>query len=176
MTVRLEVRWPLFRSYSFDLLRFRTVSWCIGDPFEQFMTEAILSSSIAPAMKTLYECIKSRSLAPLNIHNLTLELQLPPYLDSLLHSADDADADLNYEGPDAGGPGGSGGGWGKELSFAWRLPSLDPWKSLLLLDGPEGKDWMEVYASLRSGAVREEDRLLGEQLVRFLEMADVTLS
>lgn len=140
-------------------------------------------------MKTLYECIKSRSLAQLTIHNLTLELQLPPYLDSLLHSADDIDADLNYLGADSSqgigldssvsglaGRGGSGGGWGKELSFAWRLPSLDPWKSLLLLDGSEGKDWMEVYASLKSGAVREEDRVLGEQLVRFLEMADVTLS
>lgn len=160
----------------------------LGEPFEQFITEAILNCSIAPAMRTLYECIKSRSLAQLTIHNLTLELQLPPYIDSLLHSVDDTDADLNYLGTESshgisldssmsGITGrGSGGGWGKELSFAWRLPSLDPWKSLLLLDGSEGKDWMEVYASLKSGAVKEEDRVLGEQLVRFLEMADVTLS
>lgn len=143
------------------------------------MTEAMNICSIAPAMKALYESIKSRSLAHLTINHLTLELQLPPYLDSLLHSADDNDADLNYQDPDSiGGPssGEGRGRWGKELSFAWRLPSLEPWKSLLLLDGPDGKNWTDIYQSLRSGAMREEDRSLGEQLVRFLQQVDVTLS
>ncbi|KAH9961165.1 hypothetical protein BGW80DRAFT_1360342 [Lactifluus volemus] len=34
------------------------------------MNEAISVSSVAPAMKTLYESIKSRLLAHLTIHNL----------------------------------------------------------------------------------------------------------
>ncbi|KAH9961174.1 hypothetical protein BGW80DRAFT_1360514, partial [Lactifluus volemus] len=53
------------------------------------MNEARSVSSVAPAMKTLYESIKSHSLAHLTIHNLPMELQLPPYLDTLLHNTDD---------------------------------------------------------------------------------------
>ncbi|KAI0045843.1 hypothetical protein FA95DRAFT_1543270 [Auriscalpium vulgare] len=142
--------------------------------YDAYMAQALLSSSIASALKTLYEAIKSRSLAHLTIHNLPLELQLPPYLDSLLHSEDEADpADLVYQGD---GDTTDQNPWGPELSFAWRLPSLEPWKSLLLLDGPEGREWIDVYASIRGSNVREEDRMLAEQLIKFLEMADVTLS
>ncbi|KAA1467722.1 hypothetical protein DENSPDRAFT_832837 [Dentipellis sp. KUC8613] len=144
-----------------------------GAPFDEYMKDALAVSSIASAMKTLFECIRSRSLAHLTIHNLPLELQLPPNLDSLLHSEDDLDAaepayqdELSRERNP----------WGRELSFAWGLPSLDPWKSLLLLDTPEEKDLLDVYTSLRASSVREEDRLLAEQLIKFLEMADVTLS
>ncbi|KAI0067195.1 hypothetical protein BV25DRAFT_1819496 [Artomyces pyxidatus] len=145
-----------------------------GSSFEAYMQQALVVSSIAPAIKILYESIKSRSLAHLTIHNLPLELQLPPYLDSLLHSEGDSDfADLAFNGDE---PGVDGNPWGQELGFAWRLPSLEPWKSLLLLGGPEGKEWMDVYASIRGSNVRDEDKMLAEQLIKFLEMADVTLS
>ena len=138
------------------------------------MDEALSVSSIAPAMKTLYESIKSRSLAHLTIHNLPLELQLPPHLDTLLHSTDD---DEFAEHGDMGSRDGIGT-WGRDFSVAWRLPALEPWKSLLLLSSPDGPgcEWMDVYAAIRGTNVREEDKLLAEQLIKFLETVDVTLS
>ena len=142
--------------------------------YEEYMDEALLVSSVAPAIKTLYESIKSRSLAHLTIHNIPLELQLPPYLDTLLHSTDDEDFAENDE---AGLPGGLST-WGRGFAVAWRLPALEPWKSLLLLSGPDdpGREWMDVYAAIRGTNVRDEDKLLAEQLIKFLETVDVTLS
>ncbi|KAH9957403.1 nitrogen permease regulator of amino acid transport activity 3-domain-containing protein [Russula dissimulans] len=136
--------------------------------YEEYMNEALTVSSIAPAMKTLYEAIKSRSLAHLTIHNIPLELQLPPHLDTLLHNTDDDEVN-SQEGVST---------WGSGFSVAWRLPALQPWKSLLLLSGPDDPDrqWADVYAAIRGTNVREEDKLLAEQLIRFLETVDVTLS
>ncbi|KAI0303606.1 nitrogen permease regulator of amino acid transport activity 3-domain-containing protein [Multifurca ochricompacta] len=142
--------------------------------YEEYMNEALLVSSIAPAMKTLYESIKSRSLAHLTIHNLPLELQLPPHLDALLHSTDDEEFAEHDEVESRDGV----NTWGRDFGIAWRLPALEPWKSLLLLSGPDGpsREWMDVYAAIRGTNVREEDKLLAEQLIKFLETVDVSLS
>ena len=142
--------------------------------YEEYMTEALLVSSVAPAMKTLYESIKSRSLAHLTIHNLPLELQLPPHLDALLDSTDDDEFAERDEAEASDGV----NTWGPEFSIAWRLPALEPWKSLLLLSGPDspGHEWTDVYAAIRGTNVREEDKLLAEQLIKFLETVDITLS
>jgi len=152
----------------------RLIKFPSARTYEEYMNEALTISSIAPAMKTLYEAIKSRSLAHLTIHNIPLELQLPPHLDTLLHSTDDedfAEHDVvnSQEGVST---------WGSGFSVAWRLPALQPWKSLLLLSGPDDPDrqWADVYAAIRGTNVREEDKLLAEQLIRFLETVDLTLS
>lgn len=138
------------------------------------MDEALSVSTIAPAMKSLYEAIKSCSIAHLTIHNIPLELQLPPYLDSLLHSTDDEEFAEYDEVVSRGGV----STWGRGFSVAWRLPALEPWKSLLLLNGPDdpGRQWTDVYAAIRGTNVREEDKLLAGQLIKFLETVDVTLS
>lgn len=139
------------------------------------MNEALTISSIAPAIKALYEAIKSRSLAHLTIHNIPLELQLPPYLDTLLHSTDDEEF-TEYDEVDSRNGFST---WGRGFSVAWRLPALKPWKSLLLLSGPDdpGRQWMDVYAAIRGTNVRDEDKLLAGQLMKFLETVDdVTLS
>jgi hypothetical protein len=133
------------------------------------MAQALDASSIAPAMKTLYEALKSSSVAYITIHDLPLELQLPPYLDVLLHSEEEnepecltAPDDDDYQV------------WGQEMSFGYRLPSLTAWKSLLLLDdGPEGID---PYANLRRSLIGTGDRSLVEGLIKFLEIASVALS
>jgi nitrogen permease regulator 3-like protein len=111
------------------------------------MNEALEISSVAPAMKSLYEAIKSRSLAHLTIHNIPLEVQFPPHLDSVLHSTDD---EYFAENDEADSPGGLST-WGRGFTVAWRLPALEPWKSLLLLDGPDnpGRQWMDAYAAIR---------------------------
>jgi hypothetical protein len=138
------------------------------------MDEALSVSTVAPVMKALYEAIKSRSIAHLTIHNIPLELQLPPYLDTLLHSTGDEDF-AEYDEVDSRGGAGT---WGRGFSVAWRRPALEPWKSLLLLGGSDdpGRQWTDVYAAIRGTNVREEDKLLAGQLIKFLETVDVTLS
>ncbi|KAJ6544783.1 nitrogen permease regulator of amino acid transport activity 3-domain-containing protein [Mycena vulgaris] len=140
-----------------------------GDEFSTYMAQALDASSIAPAMKTLYEALKSSSVAYISIHDLPLELQLPPYLDVLLHSEEDNDTEFLSPPEDD-----EYQVWGQEMSFGYRLPSLTAWKSLLLLDdAPEGID---PYANLRRSLIGTGDRLLVEGLIKFLEIASVTLS
>ena len=146
-----------------------------AESYDEYMNEALTISSIARAIKALYEAIKSRSLAHLTIHNIPLELQLPPYLDTLLHSTDDEEFAEHDEVASRGGV----STWGRGFSVAWRLPTLEPWKSLLLLSGPDdpGRQWMDVYAAIRGTNVRDEDKLLAGQLIKFLEIVDdATLS
>ncbi|KAF7327834.1 hypothetical protein MKEN_00363200 [Mycena kentingensis (nom. inval.)] len=135
-----------------------------GNGFTAYMDQALGASSIAPAMKALFEALKSSSVAYINIHGLPLELQLPPFLDALLHSEDD-EAELFDASDDT---------WGPELSFGFRLPSLTAWKSLLLLDdGPEGID---PLANLRESLVDSGDQSLVDALLKFLEITSITLS
>jgi nitrogen permease regulator 3-like protein len=114
-------------------------------------------------MKALYEAIKVSHMAYLNIHNLPLEVQLPPYLDVLLNSEGENDADLIHPDDEYSQA------WGPEMRIGWRLPALAPWKSLLLLDDHHG-------FNPRGAHVNPEDRTLVEGLIRFLETASVTLS
>ncbi|KAJ6607399.1 nitrogen permease regulator of amino acid transport activity 3-domain-containing protein [Mycena sp. CBHHK59/15] len=140
-----------------------------GDEFASYVSQALDASSIAPAMKTLYEALKTSSVAYITIHDLPLELQLPPYLDVLLHSEEDNEMEFLCPPDDDDYQ-----VWGQELSFGYRLPSLTAWKSLLLLDdGPEGID---PYANLRRSLIGTGDRSLVEGLIKFLEIASVTLS
>jgi nitrogen permease regulator 3-like protein len=132
------------------------------------MAQALEVSSIAPAMKTLYEALKASSIAYITIHRLPLELQLPPHLDSLLHTESELEIDVsNDPGDDLDDT-----NWGPEMSFGWTLPALAPWKSLLLLDDPKGRN---PYMNLDSYSTIE-DTILAEGLVKFLETASITLS
>lgn len=121
-------------------------------------------------MKTLYEAIKSCTIANITIHDLPLELQLPPYLDLLLHN-EDLDDDFIVHGAD----GEDSTAWGKDMGFAWRLPALEPWKSLLLLDDEDDRG-ENLYMNLMGDHVIPEDRQLAEQLIKFLELTSITLS
>jgi len=120
-------------------------------------------------LRDLYEAIKVSQIANLTINGFPLEVQLPPYLDSLLHNEDETEIDHlpspdeEEDSPD----------WGPELSFGWRLPTLAPWKSLLILDDP--KDGGDLV-SLKGPYLNPDDRVAAEGLVRFLETVSVTLS
>ena len=147
--------------------------------FADYVEHALRVSSLAQAMKNLYEAIKAGVIAKITIHDLPLELQLPPYLDSLLHSTsyDDYDDDfvLEYQQHEESFFGTEG--WAKELGFAWRLPTLAPWKSLLLLGDGDHGDGHALYEDLITGQdVIPEDRHLTEQLIKFLEITSITLS
>ncbi|OCH83964.1 hypothetical protein OBBRIDRAFT_742422 [Obba rivulosa] len=140
-----------------------------GKPFEEYITDALKESSLASAMKTLYDAIKDNTVARFTLHDLPLELQLPPYLDSLLHVDEDDDGDIGDQEDEYGMP----NAWGPDVSFAWRLPALTPWKALLKLD--EDELAYELYMKVKAPQLPEEDRDLAEQLVRFLEMASATI-
>ncbi|KAH9856642.1 nitrogen permease regulator of amino acid transport activity 3-domain-containing protein [Lenzites betulinus] len=142
-----------------------------GESFADFMYEALKVSTIAPMMKTLYESIKANTIARVMINELPLELQLPPYLDTLLHPDEEVEAeeerDDEYGEPNA---------WGPEMSFAWRLPALTPWKALLRLDDGEGEDGYQLYMHPRAAHLNTAERELAEQLLRFLGLASISLS
>ncbi|KAG6819341.1 hypothetical protein H0H93_012786 [Arthromyces matolae] len=130
-----------------------------GETFENYALQALEVSSIASAMKTLYEAVKASEMAYITLHNLPLEVQLPPYLDSLLHSEGENELESRpLEDDDAHT-------WGQDMRVGWRLSSLQPWKSLLLLDGHNGLD---PSLNLQGSQVNPEDRTLMEGLIRFL--------
>ncbi|PPQ65267.1 hypothetical protein CVT26_000227 [Gymnopilus dilepis] len=139
-----------------------------GEPFSKFASQAFEVSSIAPAMKTIFEAIKSSSMAYVTINYLPLELQLPPYLDTLLHNQDDQEADFVDPSDDD-----STLTWGEHMNLGWKLPTMAPWKTLLLLDIDND---MDPHMALRGPHENADDRTLAEGLIRFLETASVTLS
>lgn len=122
-------------------------------------------------MKTLYEAIKASKIAQLTINDFSFELQLPPHLDGLLHGEDETEMDYLNAPDEEDSP-----GWGPEMSFGWRLPTLAPWKSLLLLDEPKSGESDDPYADLKGPFLSPEDRGIAEGLVKFLETVAVTLS
>ncbi|KAJ3716746.1 nitrogen permease regulator of amino acid transport activity 3-domain-containing protein [Lentinula guzmanii] len=146
-----------------------------GEPYFQYSQQALDVSSVASSMKSLYDAIKSSSMAYLSIHDLPLELQLPPHLDDILHSEEDNELDMyntdvnvnSAEAEELGGP---------EMSFGWQLPALAPWKSLLLLDEIDSEQGQEAFANLRSPYISTEDRPIVEGLLRFLDTVNITLS
>ncbi len=119
-------------------------------------------------MKTIYEAIKSSDLAYVTINYLPLQLQLPPHIDTLLHSQDDQRADFMDPYDDD-----SNLVWGQSMSLGWKLPTMAPWKALVLLDDDSE---MDPYTALRGPQTSAEDRTLAEGIIQFLETASVKLS
>ncbi|KAF8737621.1 hypothetical protein AX14_012614 [Amanita brunnescens Koide BX004] len=140
-----------------------------GEPFSNYAIKAIEQSSIAPAMKTIYEAIKSSSIAYITLHDIPLELQLPPHLDQLLHSQEEEDIDF-IQSPDDDD---ETNNWGRDLGHGWQLPSLMPWKSLLLL---RGQELLDSYVQFSGSQLVSQDRLVAESLIRFIKTVNVTLS
>ena len=140
----------------------------LGVSFDDYAHQALQASSIAAAIKSLYEAIKTSHMAYITIHNLPLEIQLPPYLDILLHTEVENESDFVRRLDDE-----ETQNWGPDMSIGWKLPPLQPWKSLLLLDGHSGLD---PSMNLKGPHVNPDDRTLVEGLIRFLDTASVTLS
>ncbi|KAG6833366.1 hypothetical protein H0H87_007983 [Tephrocybe sp. NHM501043] len=95
-----------------------------GESFSTYALQALEVSSIAPAMKALYEAIKASEMAYITLHNLPLEVQLPPYLDSLLHNEGENDLDYSRHLDNDEQT------WGQDMRLGWKLSSLQPWKKL----------------------------------------------
>jgi hypothetical protein len=119
-------------------------------------------------MKTIYEAIKSSSIAYITLHDIPLELQLPPHLDQLLRNPEEEAIDF-IQSPDDD----ETSNWGQELGHGWQLPSLTPWKSLLLL---RGQELLDSYIQFSGSHLISQDRLVAESLIRFIKTVNVTLS
>ncbi|KAH8112024.1 nitrogen permease regulator of amino acid transport activity 3-domain-containing protein [Phellopilus nigrolimitatus] len=142
----------------------REAAYSRSAPFAEFVAQALDGSSLARAMKTLYEAVKTNAIARLVINEVGVEVQLPPQLDNLLH-AEEENPDF-VEHPDPGAV-----SWGPELSFGWGLPSLAPWKSLLLYDVDEEHN--DLKMNLSRPGLSPEDQMLAEGLVQFLETVSI---
>ena len=119
-------------------------------------------------MKTIYEAIRSSSIAYATLNEIPVELQLPPYLDQLLCSQEEDDTDF-IQSPDDD----EVSNWGQELGYGWRLPSLVPWKSLLLL---REQELLDSYLQFSGSQFISQDRPVAESLVRFIKTVNITLS
>lgn len=146
----------------------------IGQSYTDYLAEAMKLSSIASAIKAVYEAVMDGEIARFSIGEFPLELQLPPYLDSLLRSDDPLDVDFGDREVDEEDAFGGSASWGTDMGFAWRLPALTPWKALLRLDD-ESEHGYELYMKLRGPQLNSEDRDLAEKLMRFLDTASVTI-
>ena len=146
-----------------------------------------MHSSLARAFERIYVSIRANSLARLTLHNISLVLQLPPFLDLLLH-ANPSDASgsssLGRSGIDSYEDDEDERGdedhvdWGPELSFGWKLPPLTPWKSLLLLDIDPSADngIADPLQNLNRPGLTKEERAVAEGLSRFLDSASIFVS
>ncbi|KZS99072.1 hypothetical protein SISNIDRAFT_492355 [Sistotremastrum niveocremeum HHB9708] len=138
-----------------------------GEPYSFFVEQAQSTSSLAYSMKVLFEEIKSSSIANLTLGDLRFEVQVPPFIDTLLHPG----MDLEDEYSDAG----EGVGWGMESNLGWHLPSLMPWKALLLLD-LENQDILEPLKTRGRLTMSDEDKDLAEDLDRFLQEVSISIN
>lgn len=145
-----------------------------GESFADYATQALHVSTLAPAIKTVYESITKGVIARITLREFPLELQLPPYLNSLLHDDDSSDVEYGDRDCDDEFEYGGAAAWGPGLGIAWRLPALTPWKSLLRLD-EDGEYAYDLYMKLRGPQMNAEDRELAEQLIKFLDLASITL-
>ena len=107
-------------------LHLLTHSFHPEEPYDTFISQALQTSSIASALKSVYEGIKSRSIAYISLNAIPLELQLPPHLDSLLQSEGDYEDVDSMERPEDEVM----QNWGPELSFGWKLPKDYFWQFL----------------------------------------------
>lgn len=136
-----------------------------GNSFMDYMAAALKMSSLASAMKSLYEAIKDRSIARITIHDLPLELQLPSYTDSLLHPENAFGIGNIYRKDDDG----FADIWG-DSSPSNNSIALHPWKALLRLDDEDEDPYM------RTPQLSAEDSELAEQLFKFMDLASISLS
>lgn len=135
-------------------------------PFSDYVAEALDGSSIARAMKTLYEAVKSNSIARLIINETGIEVQLPPKLDQLLHPEEENPDFVEHIDPEAIS-------WGPELSFGWSLPSLAPWKSLLLYDMDQEQNELPMKLDTSQPGLSSKDQVVAEGLISFLETVSI---
>ena len=148
-----------------------------------------MHSSLARAFERIYISIHANSLTRLTLHNISLVLQLPPFLDLLLRADPSDPSGSSSLGRSGIGSFGFGDeedergdddhiDWGPELSFGWKLPPLTPWKSLLLLDiGPGAENNIaDPLQNLNRPGLTKEEHIIAEGLSRFLDSASIFVS
>ncbi|KAF8519553.1 nitrogen permease regulator of amino acid transport activity 3-domain-containing protein [Gautieria morchelliformis] len=154
-----------------------------GISHDNYVAQSLKDSSLARAFEHIYTSIRANALARLTLHNISLDLQLPPFLDSLLR-ADPSDpggssslgwsGQGNYDDDDDERGDDDYADWGPELSFGWKLPALTPWKSLLLLDIDSGDcDKADPLQNLNRPGLTTEERDIAEGVSRFLDSASI---
>lgn len=152
-----------------------------GDPFDSYMEHCLQQSSLAQGLQRIYTSLRSNSIARLTFNNITVDFQLPPFLDTLLQTDQLTSCMLypsdNYspyddedEQPDR-----QYATWGPDLSFGWKLPTLAPWKALLLLDiePSDHTQPTDPLSNLNREDLSSQEREVAEGISRFLDCASV---
>lgn len=109
----------------------------------------------------------AQEIARIKINESGVELQLPPSVDSPFNVSSDVFGD---EGPRSS-LGLNDIATTHDPSYNWRLPELQPWKSILLLDMEAEKD--QLIVRLSNPGLSLEDQEVYEELIEFLQGVSV---
>ncbi|KAG9015078.1 hypothetical protein FRB90_004886 [Tulasnella sp. 427] len=158
-----------------------------GSSVHTYIQRSLERSTLAAAIKTVFTCMSTGSIAQVFINEIPVQVQLPPHHVAYLSGEEVEDLEeqealndfLLEQAEYAGGEDDPQGRWLDEIHYGWKLESpLLPWKALLILESQDGSDpvdkiWLGNPAT-DSGT--EEHNSAKEPLRRFVAIASPTLS
>ena len=103
-----------------------------AESYKDFLDAALEKSSLARAIREIFECVQNQRLAHVTIGEFELDLQMPWYHSDLLLGEQDPEGAGEYSVEDERDE-----RWDPEFGKSWRVKRLLPWNTLLFLDGWE---------------------------------------
>jgi hypothetical protein len=116
-------------------------------------------SSLARAIRDLFVAVQNKRIAHLKLGEFELDVQLPWYHSQLLYGDNDPEGVGEYGIEDE-----RDDRWDCVFGRGWRVPKLDPWKTLLFLDPPA----VNMEGSMTLEPDHEEPE--SEEMLRFREV------
>jgi hypothetical protein len=101
-----------------------------ADTYAEFEKNALEKSSLARAMRDIFEAVQNQRLAHVTVGAFELDLQMPWYHSELLTGEADPEGAGEYENE-------QDERWDPGFGKGWRVKRLLPWNTLLFLDGWE---------------------------------------
>ncbi|KAG8873172.1 hypothetical protein FRC20_008571 [Serendipita sp. 405] len=113
-----------------------------ADSYTVFERAALEKSSLARAMRDIFESVQNQRLAHIIVGAFELDLQMPWYHSELLHGDFDPEGPGEYSYEDERDE-----RWDEGFGKGWRVKQLYPWNTLLFLEGWEAIAEIEPESS-----------------------------
>lgn len=103
-----------------------------SESYGQFLESALEKSSLARAIREIFNCVQNQRLAHVTVGEFELDLQMPWYHSELLVGEQDPEGAGEYSVQDERDE-----RWDPGFGKGWRVRRLLPWNTLLFIEGPE---------------------------------------
>ncbi|KAG8832452.1 hypothetical protein FRC17_001325 [Serendipita sp. 399] len=113
-----------------------------ADSYAAFERAALEKSSLARAMRDIFESVQNQRLAHITVGAFELDLQMPWYHSELLRGDFDPEGPGEYSYEDERDE-----RWDEGFGKGWRVKQLYPWNTLLFLEGWEAAAEIEPESS-----------------------------